>query len=125
MNKALNLAIVAGLLTFGVNAQEKVVAGYFADWQYNNPDNPYQVKDIPAQNLTHVIYAFLSMCGPHTGASEAVQKQVAEQCEGKEPFTAIIVDKTAALEEDFGSVQVDVPYLGHFAQLAHFKHDYP
>ncbi|HAS62743.1 MAG TPA: chitinase, partial [Vibrio sp.] len=60
MNKALNLAIVAGLLTFGVNAQEKVVAGYFADWQYNNPDNPYQVKDIPAQNLTHVIYAFLS-----------------------------------------------------------------
>ncbi len=34
---------------------------------------PYTVKDIPADKLTHVIYAFLSMCGPHTGASETVQ----------------------------------------------------
>ncbi|MGF1908430.1 glycoside hydrolase family 18 protein [Vibrio kasasachensis] len=125
MKKSLTLAVAASILTFGAHAQEKVVAGYFADWQYTNPDNPYQVKDIPAENLTHIIYAFLSMCGPHTGASEKVQNQVAKQCEGKQPYTAIIVDKKAALEQYFGAVQVDVPYQGHFAQLAQLKHDHP
>ncbi|MDN3685796.1 glycosyl hydrolase family 18 protein [Vibrio sinaloensis] len=109
-------------MSLSVHAQDKVVAGYFADWQYNNPDNPYQVKDIPAENLTHIIYAFLSMCGPHTGASEVIQKkQVAEHCKDKAPFTAIVVDQQAALQEDFGPVSVDVDYKGHFAQLAQLK----
>ena len=125
MNKSLIAAVVAGLVSFGSNAQDNVVAGYFADWQYDNPDNPYQVKDIPAENLTHIIYAFLSMCGPHTGASEKVQQQVSDQCEGKAPYTAIIVDAKSALEIDFGSVDVKVPYQGHFAQLAQLKQDYP
>jgi chitinase len=83
------------------------------------------VKDIPADNLTHIIYAFLSMCGPHTGASETVQKLVAKQCEGKEPYTAILVDTEAALEKDFGPVSVKVPYKGHFAQLAELKKQSP
>ncbi|WP_407071369.1 sugar-binding domain-containing protein [Vibrio diabolicus] len=75
--------------------------------------------------MTHVIYAFLSMCGPHAGASETVQKLVAEQCEGKDPYTAIIVDTEAALEKDFGDVSVNVPYKGHFAQLAEMKKQHP
>ncbi|MCF7353475.1 glycoside hydrolase family 18 protein [Vibrio sp. CK2-1] len=102
-----------------------IVAGYFADWFYKSEINPYSVKDIPADKLTHIIYAFLSMCGPHTGAGEAVQTQVAQQCEGKEPYTAIIVDKEAALEHDFGSVSVDVDYKGHFSQLAQLKANHP
>lgn len=125
MNKTITAIALSSLMSFSSLAQEKVVAGYFADWQYNNPDNPYQVKDIPAKNLTHVIYAFLSMCGPHTGASEAIQKQVAEHCQDKEPFSAIVVDQQAALYEDFGPVDVDVNYKGHFAQLAQLKKDNP
>jgi chitinase len=101
------------------------VAGYFADWQYVNADNPYTVKDISADSLTHIIYAFLSMCGPHTGASENIQKLVAKHCEGKEPYTAILVDAEAALEKNFGPVSVDVPYKGHFAQLAELKKQHP
>lgn len=106
-------------------ADDKVVAGYFADWQYANPSNPYTVQDIPAEKLTHVIYAFLSMCGPHTGASDTVQKLVAKQCQGKAPFSAIVVDTEAALEKDFGKVSVKVPYKGHFAQLAQLKQQHP
>ena len=83
-------------LTGAAHAEQKVVAGYFADWQYANAENPYTVNDIPADKLTHVIYAFLGMCGPHAGASETVQKLVAEQCEGKDPYTAIIVDTLGA-----------------------------
>nr|WP_245879898.1 glycoside hydrolase family 18 protein [Vibrio gangliei] len=108
-----------------VQAQQPVVAGYFADWQYKNKDHPFTVKDIPADKLTHVIYAFLSMCGPHTGAGETVMQQIQQQCEGKEPFTAVIVDKKAALEVDFGKTAVDVDYKGHFAQLAQLKLEHP
>ncbi|MCV3264784.1 glycosyl hydrolase family 18 protein [Vibrio harveyi] len=125
MKKTLLAAALFTGFTGIAHAEQKVVAGYFADWQYANADNPYTVKDIPADNLTHIIYAFLSMCGPHTGASETVQKLVAKQCEGKEPYTAILVDTEAALEKDFGPVSVGVPYKGHFAQLAELKKQHP
>ncbi|MEZ8612595.1 glycoside hydrolase family 18 protein [Vibrio sp. 10N.222.51.C8] len=111
------------MLTPTVHADDKVVAGYFADWQYLNKDNPYTVDDIPADKLSHIIYAFLSMCGPHSGTGEPVQKQIQQQCADKQPYTAIIVDKEAALEVDFGDVGVDVAYKGHFAQLAQLKAD--
>ncbi|SON52734.1 glycoside hydrolase family 18 protein [Vibrio tapetis] len=125
MRKALITAAVVGAISAPATAAEKVVAGYFADWQYENQENPYTVQDIPADNLTHIIYAFLSMCGPHKGASEQVQKQVDAQCEGKAPYTAIVVDTKSALVHDFGKVNVDVPYKGHFAQLAQLKQDHP
>ncbi|ANS87491.1 Chitinase [Vibrio scophthalmi] len=125
MKRTLSAVVVASTLAFSANAQANVVAGYFADWQYANADNPYVVSDIPADKLTHIIYAFLSMCGPHTGANDKVQQQIAQQCEGKAPYTAIIVDKKAALEEAFGAVEVDVDYQGHFAQLAQLKNDHP
>ncbi|EGU30298.1 glycoside hydrolase family 18 protein [Vibrio scophthalmi] len=125
MKRSLIVAAIASSLAFAANASDKVVAGYFADWQYDNPQNPYAVKDIPAENLTHIIYAFLSMCGPHTGASAEIQELVATQCEGKDPYTAIVVDYKSGLEMDFGPVKVDVPYKGHFAQLAQLKADHP
>ena len=125
MKKTVSAIVVASAFSFSVNAEPNIVVGYFADWQYANTENPYVVADIPADKLTHIIYAFLSMCGPHSGASEAVQQQVAQQCEGKAPYTAIVVDKKAALEEDFGEVSVEVDYQGHFAQLAQLKNEHP
>ncbi|CZF84479.1 glycoside hydrolase family 18 protein [Grimontia marina] len=125
MNKILAGAALSACLAAPAFAKNHVVGGYFADWQYANADNPYTVKDIPADRLTHIIYAFLSMCGPHTGASELVQQQVAKACEGQAPYSAIVVDKEAAMEIDFGDVSVDVPYKGHFAQLAELKKAYP
>ncbi len=125
MKTALALAAAMALSAPSVMAADTVVGGYFADWQYKNEANPYNVKDIPADKLTHIIYAFLGMCGPVTGASEEVQQQVAKACEGKKPFTAIVVDQESALDVDFGEVSVNVPYDGHFAQLAELKKTYP
>jgi GH18 family chitinase len=125
MNKALCLAAALGLSLPSAFANDNVVAGYFADWQYQDQRNPYKVQDIPADQLTHVIYAFLSMCGPHTAASASVQQQIATACEGKKPFTAVIVDQKSALEVDFGEVDVDVNYQGHFAQFAQLKKSHP
>ncbi|KXF80815.1 glycoside hydrolase family 18 protein [Enterovibrio coralii] len=125
MKKIIAGAALSACLAAPAFADNHVVGGYFADWQYANKDNPYVVDDIPAENLTHIIYAFLSMCGPHTGASELVQEQVAKACKGKEPFTAIVVDQEAALEKDFGRVRARVPYEGHFGQLADLKAEHP
>ncbi|MCG3864096.1 MULTISPECIES: glycoside hydrolase family 18 protein [unclassified Photobacterium] len=125
MKAILPLTIATLLSTSAVAADSSVVAGYFADWQYNNEANPYTVKDIPADKLTHVIYAFLSMCGPHQGASDAVQKQIAEACKGKEPFSAVIVDQVSALQKDFGPTKTKVAYKGHFAQLKDLKNEKP
>ena len=58
MKAILPLTIYALLSSSVVVADSPVVAGYFAEWQYNNQSNPYTVKDIPADKLTHVIYAF-------------------------------------------------------------------
>lgn len=125
MRAILPLATAAFLSIPNAMAQSPVVAGYFADWQYNNEANPYTVKDIPADQLTHVIYAFLSMCGPHKGASEAVQQQIDTACKDKAPFSAIIVDREAALQKDFGPTTVKVDYKGHFAQLKELKQNKP
>ena len=65
-------AVLSTFLNVPAFAENNIVGGYFADWQYANPDNPYTVADIPADKMTHVIYAFLSMCGPHNSASERV-----------------------------------------------------
>jgi len=59
MKKTLITAALFSAFAGSAVAQEKVVAGYFADWQYANASNPYTVKDIPAEKLTHVIYAFV------------------------------------------------------------------
>nr|WP_229821740.1 glycoside hydrolase family 18 protein [Photobacterium aphoticum] len=119
------LILAPSAMAKGSTNSPPVVAGYFADWQYDNEQNPYTVDDIPADKLSHIIYAFLSMCGPHDGASKKVQQQVEDACEGKKPFTAIVVDQEAALELDFGPVNANVDYRGHFAQLKDLKAKYP
>ncbi|MGF1726977.1 glycoside hydrolase family 18 protein [Photobacterium nomapromontoriensis] len=125
MKTALSIALATLLAAPAVMAKEPVVGGYFADWQYANKQNPYVVDDIPADKLSHVIYAFLGMCGPVEGAGEKVRQQVAAACKGKAPYTAIIVDRESALELDFGPVTSKVNYQGHFAQLKDLKAEHP
>ncbi len=39
-----------------------VVAAYYPDWKVYTPNNPYSASMIPAEKLTHLIYAFLAVC---------------------------------------------------------------
>lgn len=125
MKKIIIGAAISIFFAMPAIAEKHIVGGYFADWQYANQDNPYTVADIPADKMTHIIYAFLSMCGPHSGASELVQQQVEQACEGKKDFSAIVVDQKAALDIDFGPVSMPLPYKGHFAQLTELKKNHP
>ena len=99
-------------------ATKKVVGAYFPDWRIHG-DTPYTPSQIPADDLTHVIYAFLTMCGPHPkDVGEELLKQIEETCKDKPAFTAIVADQEAAygLTLDDGT-----EYEGHFEQFKVLK----
>lgn len=80
-----------------VSAQEGVVAGYFTEWGIY--DRNYQVMDIPAEKVTHVIYAFARI----------------------ENGEIALCDPYAAIEKSFpGDSKRDV-YRGNFKQLQKLK----
>lgn len=92
----------------------KVVGAYFPDWRIHG-ENIYTPAQIPAGDLTHVIYAFLTMCGTHPAdTGEALLKQIEETCQDKPAFTAIVADQKAA----YGLTLADgSEYEGHFEQF--------
>jgi len=101
------------------NSTDKVVAVYFPDWKIYSEkvEDRYAIQQLPVKNVTHIIYAFLSMCGPHEHAGDKIKQQVAEACEGKDPFTAIVVDQHAALKARFSKKGSGLGYEGHFAEM--------
>ena len=96
----------------------KVVAAYFPDWRIHEAV-PYTPSQIPAGDLTHVLYAFLTMCADHPAdVGEKLQAQIAETCKDKADFTAIVADQEAA----YGLTLADgTEYEGHFAQFKALK----
>ncbi len=97
------------------NTSGKVVASYFPDWRLEH--NVYTVRNVPAKNLTHIIYAFLSMCAPHSYVSERTKANIVKACEGKQAFSAIVVDQNAALNVKFDENPPKQEYYGHFGEL--------
>lgn len=74
------IRVLFALVAFAssVSAQEKlpVVAGYFAEWGIY--DRNYHVMDIPADRITHVIYAFakiekgeIALCDPYAAVEKS------------------------------------------------------
>lgn len=49
MNKLMITLLVVASFNATAETTKPVVAGYFADWQYENEQNPYTVKDIPRE----------------------------------------------------------------------------
>ncbi|PKF61994.1 chitinase [Psychromonas sp. psych-6C06] len=96
----------------------KVVGAYFPDWRIYS-DDPYTPSQIPADKLTHVIYAFLTMCGEHPAdTGEELLKQIEDTCKDKPDFTAIVADQKAA----YGLTLKDgSEYEGHFKQFKALK----
>ncbi|RJG49571.1 glycoside hydrolase family 18 protein [Motilimonas pumila] len=97
------------------NTSGKVVATYFPDWRLQG--EVYTVRNMPVKNMTHVIYAFLTLCGEHNYVAEGLKKSLAETCKDKPPFSAVIADTEAALEVKFDKKPAEQEYYGHFGEL--------
>lgn len=104
----------------------KKVGAYFTEWGTVNPG--FQVADIPAQNLTHLYYAFIPVCGNNPSLQSANPQGHAllvSQCAGKPDYSVVIHDSFAALEKSYPGDVAGQPYRGIFGQLSRLKQAHP
>ncbi len=89
-------------MIFSVQAQDPVVVGYFPEWGIY--DRNYHIADIPANKLTHVIYAFAKI-----STSGEVE----------------LFDSYAATDKAYPGDTWDEHLRGNFKQLKILKKKYP
>lgn len=76
------------------SAKQPVVASY-----YSAAGNPVAVSNLPAEKLSHVLYAFIALCGDNSGANDTARKAIAIACEGKAPYSAVLYNEKEAMTE--------------------------
>jgi GH18 family chitinase len=84
------ITLLALFLSFPSHAQKVVATYYAAD------GNTATIDNLPAKQLTHVLYAFLAVCGDNRGASVVTQQAIEKACDGKAPFTAVMFNEEQA-----------------------------
>jgi len=105
--------------TLPIAATDKILAGYFAEWGIYGRN--FQVADVPAERLTHLIYSFLNLTS--SGEVALFDSYAAI----KKRFPA---DQTASGEADQWYYPPSDPrstqtVWGNFNQLAQLKAKYP
>ncbi|WP_318520387.1 glycoside hydrolase family 18 protein [Photobacterium leiognathi] len=124
-------ATISCLFTSQVFAQQQnnhshVVAAYYPDWKVYTPKTPYSANMLPVDNLSHIIYAFLAVCGPVDSSPANIKKIMKTQCANKPIGTAIILDNYAALQMKLsGKTSSKVGYRGNFGQLKALSDENP
>lgn len=108
------------------NTTGKKVGAYFVEWGIYG--RAFHAADIPAQNLTHLYYGFIPVCGPNEGLRQANPEGYAalnSQCAGKPDYSVVVHDKFAALEKSYPGDAWDQPVRGIFAELYRLKQTHP
>lgn len=107
---------------------DKVVAAYFPEWGVY--DRNFPIDKIPVDNLNHIIYGFIPMCGgdgindsaKSTGALESLKRA----CAGRPDYTVAIHDPWGALQmPQKGVTGWDDPYKGTYGQMMALKKAHP
>ena len=125
------------VLAAGINGEQnkvyqqnsgKVIANYFVEWGVYGRN--YHVGNIPASNMTHLLYAFLAICGDNPQAGAGAQAAIASECASKQPNQVTLIDRFAALQKTYpGDTWIDdtsgSQYNGNFGQLKKLKARYP
>ena len=113
------------------NTSGKVVGAYFVEWGVYGRQFP--VDKIPAQNLTHLLYGFIPICGGD-GVNDGLKTvesgnsfaALQRSCAGQDDFTVAIHDPWAAVQmPQLGVSAWSQPYKGNFGQLMALKQAYP
>ncbi|UTM58124.1 glycosyl hydrolase family 18 protein [Photobacterium sp. CCB-ST2H9] len=104
-----------------------VVGAYFVEWGVYGRKFP--VDKVPAQNLTHILYGFIPICGPNdslgeieNGNSLAALKRA---CQGTPDYEVVIHDPWAAVQMPQAGHSYSTPYKGTYGQLMALKQRYP
>ncbi len=101
------------------NTTGKVVASYFVEWGVYGRD--YHVENIPAANLTHVLYGFIAICGDNASALASARNAIDSECADQADDTVTLVDRYATLEKSYPGDAWNDPIRGNFGQLIKMK----
>ncbi len=105
-----------------------VVGTYFVEWGIYGRD--YTVDNLPADNLTHILYGFIPICGPNesvksVGGNSFNALQTA--CQGVNDYEVVIHDPWAAFQKSFKQAghEYSTPIKGNYAMLMALKQRNP
>jgi len=122
-------------LTMDVDANNKtyqhqegtVVGAYFVEWGIYGRD--FDVSNIPAQNLTHLLYGFIPICGANESLKEIENgnswRALEKACGGSADYEVVVHDPWAAFQKALPGINTTDPIRGTYAQLMALKQRYP
>ncbi|HYX38881.1 MAG TPA: glycoside hydrolase family 18 protein [Oligoflexus sp.] len=123
MKNLKSMAFVLGLMPLGatgatteVDRQPNVVAAYYTEWSVYA--RQFGVEKIPFSKITHLLYAFLPICGPNESLKTMNPNGHAlllHECQGRQDFEVTIHDTWAAL----GATH------NNYGKLQQYKQQYP
>ena len=82
-------------LFLSLPAQAKTVVATY----YSSGGNSEAIGKIPAKQLSHVLYAFIALCGNNEGADKSTQQAIKKACKGKSDFSAVLYNEQQAIDE--------------------------
>lgn len=106
---AIGMLLMTGNAPSASTQDEKpIIASY-----YSGTGSPEKVAEIPVGKLSHVLYAFLTLCGDHQTAGPTASARVATACAGKPEFTATRIGGPSETEElvAFETLKAEHPHL--------------
>ena len=109
------------------NKTGSMVASYFVEWSGYGRD--FDVNDIPAWNLTHILYGFIPICSATENDSlkqiSGSHAALLRSCSGRADYKVAIHDPWAALGESRAGNTWSTKYKGNYGQFMQLKQAYP
>lgn len=100
-----------------------VTGAYFVEWGIYGRD--YDVTNIPAQNLSHILYGFIPICGENASLTGSPKQALETACAGSADYEVVIHDPWAAVQKALPGVDAKDPIRGTYSQLMALKQRYP
>lgn len=106
---------------------DNVVGAYFVEWGIYG--RGYDVSQIPADNLTHLLYGFIPICGANESLKEIENgnswRALETACAGSADYEVVIHDPWAAVQKALPGIDSTDPIRGTYAQLMALKQRNP
>ncbi|PKI16421.1 glycosyl hydrolase family 18 protein [Colwellia sp. 12G3] len=106
---------------------DNVVGAYFVEWGIYG--RGYDVSQIPADNLTHLLYGFIPICGANASLKEIENgnswRALETACAGSADYEVVIHDPWAAVQKTLPGIDATDPIRGTYAQLMALKQRNP
>ncbi|KJY84504.1 chitinase [Vibrio galatheae] len=105
-----------------------VVGTYFVEWGIYGRE--YTVDNLPADNLTHILYGFIPICGPNESVKSVggnSYNALVTACQGVPDYEVVIHDPWAAYQKSFPQAghEYSSPIKGNYAMLMALKQRNP